>query len=315
MMRGPVSQVLPQGRRHFQHGPIDIIAYAEGEAASVEHAHEAAWRRFQEILPELVDELPALRQPVGQHCVLNGPIARAMWQACKACQTEPDMFITPMAAVAGSVAQELAAHYRLAGVTRAWVNNGGDIALYLTEGTGVTVGLFADLARLDSQQLREGMGVDASFEVSSAMGISGVATSGWRGRSFSMGIADSVTVFAASAALADAAATVIANAVNVVDSAIVRQAASQLKDDSDLGEREVTVAVPALTDEQIHLALHAGLKKAHELKQIGLICACVLSCQGWVSSTEASTEAAARLGVEATKFERLSRSQYASPNS
>ena len=40
--------------------------------------------------------------------------------------------------------------------------------------------------------------------------VRGVATSGWRGRSHSLGIADSVTVLAATAAMADAAATVIA---------------------------------------------------------------------------------------------------------
>ena len=43
----------------------------------------------------------------------------------------------------------------------------------------------------------------------------GIATSGWRGRSFSLGIADAVTVLAATAAEADAAATVIANAVDL----------------------------------------------------------------------------------------------------
>jgi ApbE superfamily uncharacterized protein (UPF0280 family) len=195
-------------------------------------------------------------------------------------------FLTPMAAVAGSVAQDLSTCYQAAGIKRAWVNNGGDIALHLTEDTAVSIGLFADLARLDEQQLVSGIQTDAMFEVKYGMGIRGVATSGWRGRSFSLGIADSVTVFAASASQADAAATLIANAVDVSDARIKRQPANALKDDSDLGQRLVTVAVPELGQEEIYEALEAGLKKAHTLRQNGLICACVLRCQGWFVSTE-----------------------------
>ncbi len=285
---GPTSQELSQGRRHFQHGPIDIIAYAEGDPASVAQAHEAAWQRFSKILPELVDELAELRQPVRSAGRLKGPIAQSMWQACKACLIDSDAnaFLTPMAAVAGSVAQELSACYQAPGIRRAWINNGGDIALHLTENTAFSIGLFADVARLDEQQLIAGVQTDAVFKVEHGMGIAGVATSGWRGRSFSLGIADSVTVFAASASQADAAATMIANAVNVVDARIKRQPASALKDDSDLGQQLVTVAVPDLSQDEIHEALEAGLKKAHTLKQNGLICACVLSCQGWFVSTE-----------------------------
>lgn len=285
---GPTSQELSQGRRHFQHGPIDIIAYAEGDPASVVQAHEAAWQRFGKILPELVDELAELRQPVRSAGRLKGPIAQSMWQACKACliDSDADTFLTPMAAVAGSVAQDLSACYQAPGIRRAWINNGGDIALHLTENTAFSIGLFADVARLDEQQFMAGVQTDAVFKVEHGMGIAGVATSGWRGRSFSLGIADSVTVFAASASQADAAATMIANAVNVVDARIKRQPASALKDDSDLGQQLVTVAVPDLSRDEIHEALEAGLKKAHTLKQNGLICACVLSCQGWFVSTE-----------------------------
>ena len=285
---GPTSHELPQGRRHFQHGPIDIIAYAEGDPVSVAHAHETAWQRFGQILPELVQELADLRKPVQGAGTFKGPIAQSMWRACKDCliKLDADAFLTPMAAVAGSVAQDLSTCYQAAGIKRAWVNNGGDIALHLTEDTAVSIGLFADLARLDEQQLVSGIQTDAMFEVKYGMGIRGVATSGWRGRSFSLGIADSVTVFAASASQADAAATLIANAVDVADARIKRQPANALKDDSDLGQRLVTVAVPELGQEEIHEALEAGLKKAHTLRQNGLICACVLSCQGWCVSTE-----------------------------
>ncbi len=243
---GPTSRVLTGGRLHFQHGPIDIVAYAQGNPARVRSAHDDAWRRFSTVLAELVAELAQLRSAVGAQCALRGDVARTMWDACHRCA---EGFITPMAAVAGSVAQALIASYDRPGIERAWVNNGGDIALHLTEGHPVRVGLFADIARLDEAMLQTGIRSDGVMEIDAAMGVRGVATSGWRGRSHSLGVADSVTVLASTAALADAAATVVANAVNVEDPSIVRRPAASLKDDSDLGVIPVTVDVPALDPE------------------------------------------------------------------
>ena len=267
---------LPNRRWHFQHGPIDLVIGADGEADAVAAAHAAAWARFQKVLPELVTELRALRAPVGcvGPCPLQGVIARRMWLACRPYRAQ---FITPMAAVAGAVAQELIGSYARDGVTRAWVNNGGDIALHLAPGASVKVGLFADLARFDPADAD--VRVDADFEVRTAMPVRGIATSGWRGRSFSLGIADSVTVLARTAAQADAAATVIANAVNVIDARIERRPANQLKDDADLGDIEVTVNVPPLSAEQVQRALQAGQRRARELQSAGLIHAALLVCQ------------------------------------
>ena len=283
---GPISRALTGGRLHFQHGPIDIVAYAQGDPAQVRSAHDDAWRRFSTVLAELVTELAALRTAVGAQCALRGDVARTMWDACHRCA---EGFITPMAAVAGSVAQALIACYDRPGIERAWVNNGGDIALHLTEGHPVRVGLFADIARLDETMLQTGIRSDGVMEIDAAMGVRGVATSGWRGRSHSLGVADSVTVLASTAALADAAATVIANAVNVEDPSIVRRPAASLKDDSDLGVIPVTVDVPALDPEKISFALTRGLELASRLRAKGLILECVLTCQGWWVSTQCST--------------------------
>ena len=200
-----------------------------------------------------------------------------MWRACRPFHTT---FITPMAAVAGAVAQELIAVYGRDGIERAWVNNGGDIALHLARRASARVGLFADLARFDPTSLaRASLRTDAGFAVHASMPVRGIATSGWRGRSFSLGIADSVTVLARTAAQADAAATVIANAVNVVDARIERRRANQLKDDTDLGDIEVTVNVPALEKALVYQALRAGQRRARELQRDGLIHAAMLVCQ------------------------------------
>lgn len=278
---------LPDGRWHFQHGPIDIIIGASGTADAMAMAHADAWQRFTGILAELVQELPVLRRPVEDECPLHGAIARRMWYACLPFNAA---FITPMAAVAGAVAQELVSCYDRDGVSRAWINNGGDIALHLTPGQSLRIGLYADLANLDLQELQRGICTDGQFDVFSAMPVRGIATSGWRGRSFSLGIADSVTVLARSAAAADAAATVIANAVNVADPRILRRPACDLKDDSDLGFIPVTVDVPALEPDLVAHALHAGLMRAQALRMSGLIWSAALVCQNQFVST-ASVEA------------------------
>ncbi|HUP06866.1 MAG TPA: UPF0280 family protein [Caldimonas sp.] len=279
----PASRALmPDGRWHFQHGPMDVVLGADGERAAVEAAHAAAWKRFEPLLDELVAELALLRQPVGGVCALRGRTARRMWSACEPYR---EGFITPMAAVAGAVAQELIEAYERPGIARAWANDGGDIALLLAPGERVRVGLFADLARLDPAMLRNGIALDARFEIRSDMPVRGVATSGWRGRSFSLGIADSVTVLARTAAEADAAATVIANAVNVDDPRIVRRPACELKDGTDLGTIPVTVDVPPLGAALVRRALAAGLARARALREAALVEAAALVCQGIAVTT------------------------------
>jgi ApbE superfamily uncharacterized protein (UPF0280 family) len=269
---------------------MDIVIGAdplgpEGEAAWA-LAHEQAWMRFEPLLAELMAEWPVLRVPVqtGTACPLQGGVAQRMWRACAPWADQT--YITPMAAVAGSVAQELLACYARAGVARAWVNNGGDIALHLAPGQSVRVGLYADLARLQVQELMQGLNLDGAFEIAHPMPVRGVATSGWGGRSFSFGVADSVTVLAATAAQADVAATLIANAVNLDDPRIQRRPANSLRDDTDLGARLVTVDVPPLGDSVVKPALQLGLDCARGMQALGLIHAAYVCCQGHVLVAE-----------------------------
>jgi uncharacterized protein len=293
---GPTRALLPDGRWHFQHGPIDCVIGADGDPGLVEAAHAAAWTRFATILDELVADLPALKRTVDidGRCPLAGSIASAMWSACR---PHAARFVTPMAAVAGSVADALIVAYRRPGVMRAWVNNGGDIALHLARGAEVRVGLFVDLARFDGPSFdRDGTArieVDGRVSIGSEDPVRGIATSGWRGRSFSLGIADAVTVLARTAAEADAAATMIANAVDVDDARIVRRPASSLKDDTDLGDRLVTVDVPGLDPATVRRALASGRAHAEMLRARGIIVAASLACQGMMTTVGDVLEAAA----------------------
>jgi len=275
----PVCARLGRDRWHFQHGPIDLLLELDAGCERGEAAIAACWERFQSVLPQLVAELRVLRQSLSERPVAEGSVARRMIEACAPFAAE--RFITPMAAVAGAVADELIVFFRQSGVRRAFINNGGDIALHLMPGEQYRVGIWSDIerARPSAQSDHE---LDSVFEIDAAMPVRGVATSGWRGRSLSLGIADSVTVLARCAAAADAAATLIANAVNCDAAGIVRAPADQLKDDTDLGSRLVTVAVPVLPASAIALALARGRTEAQYWRERGLIYAAALFLQGAV---------------------------------
>ena len=265
---------LGDGRWHFQHGPIDCIVAAGGDARAVAACIEHAWQRFRGVLDELVGELALLRADQSTPLSPRGRVARRMVDAC-APHARDGRFITAMAAVAGSVADELLAAFADDGVARASINNGGDIALRLTPGTSFEVGLCADPVRG-----RFGASLDGRFTIDASSPVRGVATSGWRGRSFSLGIADAVTVLSTSAARADAAATIVANAVDVDDARVVRMPASSVRDDSDLGDRLVTRHVPPLPEALVEQALDRGATEARAQIRAGRIIAAVLALQG-----------------------------------
>jgi ApbE superfamily uncharacterized protein (UPF0280 family) len=273
MKRVPQIRLLADGRRlHLQDGPIDLIVEAHGSEINLRAAYDAAARRFTGLLDELCAELPMLRQAADPaRCLLQGTVARRMHGAVA--PFAADHLITPMAAVAGSVAEEvLGAMLGAAQLERAYVNNGGDIALHLADGAQFTVGL---MDRPDDHGLMQTMVIRADDP------SRGVATSGRHGRSFSLGIADAVTVLARTASQADAAATIIANAVDLPGHpAIVRCPAQDLQPDSDLGARLVTQDVGELSDVEIEDALEAGADKARKLLAAGLIDGAALRLHG-----------------------------------
>lgn len=265
--------MLPDGRRlHMQDGPIDVIVEAFGEVREIQLAYRAAAARFVGILDELCSELEFLRQPARENSELpRGVVARRMVAAVRLYASQT--FITPMAAVAGAVAEEiLDAMISSAKLSRAYVNDGGDIALHLEPNETFVVGM---VERPDRASLF------GTTTIESRDPIRGIATSGWRGRSFSLGIADAVTVLADTAAMADAAATVVANAVDLPGHPrIGRARAIDLAPDSDLGERLVTQSVGELAPSEIHYALEAGIVVAESLRNSGLIRAAALALQG-----------------------------------
>jgi ApbE superfamily uncharacterized protein (UPF0280 family) len=269
-MNGPEIVWLPDGRRlHMNHGPIDLIVEAFGAPQEVEAAYRQAALRFRTILGELAGELAGLRRPsTAQPRSFAGPTARRMEAAAS---RFAGIFVTPMAAVAGSVADEMLAAM-LGGrvLDRAYVNDGGDIAVHLAPGQSMKAAIAGT-----------GHGLSDRLLIRAEDRVRGIATSGWRGRSFSLGVADAVTVLAQDAASADVAATLIANAVDLPGHpAIRREPACALQPDTDLGERLVTTDVGPLADAEISEALERGLAVAKDYRRRGLIEAAALFLAG-----------------------------------
>ena len=274
MWEAPSAQWLDGDRLHLQHGPIDLVLRAWGAASAVREAYDAAMARFQTVLPELTGELIELRKPMSGRPHVETPVAQRMVAACR---PHSAVFVTPMAAVAGAVADEiLSVMTEAAPLDRAFVNDGGDIAVHLTEGEQIDVALAADFSRGAVPAL------NGRLTLRHGDGIGGIATSGAQGRSFSLGIADSVTVLARDAAGADVAATLIANAVDLDHPSVSRKPASELDPDSDLGDLPVTVAVGDLTHDDIATALEAGRQRADQFRKRGLIRDAALALRGAV---------------------------------
>lgn len=261
MSRPQVTWLSNGQRLHLHHGPIDMILGIDGPGR--EAAFARATQRFDSLLDELVGELPRLRCAHGP--VPKGETAQIMHRA-----TQPfaPRFITPMAAVAGAGAKTiLRAICDGPGINRAYVNNGGDVAFHLGQG---------QVMRAALATMPPGQAVIRDTDQ-----VRGIATSGWQGRSYSLGIADSVTVLTTCAAQADAAATMIANATDLPGHpSIMRQPARDTAPESDLGERLVTTHVGPLSMRDKDMALDQGHDYAQTLIAQGLITSAILTLQG-----------------------------------
>ncbi|WP_415235745.1 UPF0280 family protein [Sneathiella sp.] len=265
-------RLMADGRRlHLQHGPIDIVAEAFGKPEEIETAYKQGAVAFSSILSTLVEDLSVLKRPVsGKTAPAMNGLSQTLWNAAR--QFSDDYFVTAMAAVAGAVADHVkAAMLKGRRLEKLYVNNGGDIALFLDGSSVFTSGIVNN---------QDAPSIDAKITLSAQDGIGGVATSGWRGRSLSPGIADAVTVLANCAATADVAATLIAGHVFVKSPAVVQKPAFDVRDDTDLGEMMVTTDVGPLTEAEKKNALAQGMRVAKNMREAGLIQSAYFALQG-----------------------------------
>jgi uncharacterized protein len=146
--------------------------------------------------------------------------------------------------------------------------------LRVTPGHALDIGVAGEFSRGAVPAINGRVRLDA------ASGVGGIATSGARGRSFSLGIADSVTILARDAATADVVATLVANAVDLDSPAVHRRPARELDPDSDLRDLAVTVSVGTLAPGEIAAALGGGLERALDYRRRGLIVDAALMLKG-----------------------------------
>ena len=246
-------------RLFLQHGPINIVLEAIGIDKNL--AYQNVKEYFETLLEQLVLDMELLKKEVVFNRKFNNKISQSMQEAT---EKYIPTFITPMAAVAGSIADNiLRVLINNTNLEKAYVNNGGDVSFYLNKNQIMK----SSLASIPN------MITEIKYKDKSR----GIATSGWRGKSFSRGIADSVTVLADNAAMADAAATMIGNAVDIYNHPkIKKRPANEMYEESDLKNLLITVEVGLLTKVEIKEALKNGYQTALQYIQKDLINAALI---------------------------------------
>jgi ApbE superfamily uncharacterized protein (UPF0280 family) len=256
-----------------ENGPMGIVIQAwDRGKPDLEMALQAARFSFT-CLAQVAEHHAILRD---HPCILPkgmAPIPRAMVESVMAIG-EKDL--TPMAAVAGSIADAVADWLFSRGMSRVIVNNGGDIAIRLAKSETARVGI---RTRVENSSISHGV------ELTGIYPSWGVTTSGLGGRSLTRGIASAVTAFARTASLADAAATSIANACFVKDDAIVQVLAQNLDPYTDIRGIPVTVKVGKLKKTSILQAMNKALSRAEQLFETGIILGAVIAVENELSIT------------------------------
>jgi hypothetical protein len=188
-----------------------------------------------------------------------------------------DEDLTPMAAVAGTIADSVADFLFGRGMTKVVVENGGDLAVRLQGDDPVTVGLRSGVDALE---------IDYVITLNPGRSSWGVATSGLGGRSLTRGIASAATVVAETASVADAAATAVANASYVEDGQVSRRPAEEMDPYTDIPGLLVTAEAGPLSETKKRLALGQAIRRAEALISRNIILGAFVAVQGKEAMTD-----------------------------
>jgi uncharacterized protein len=271
--------MLPGGFVMVECGPMRLVISARiGRVAQPQEVVRAA-----EHAVRYLGGVAAARKFLGRDyrermSQITDPLALKMIASV---QTVGDADLTPMAAVAGTIADAVAHILFERGMTRVLVDNGGDIAIRSSDGEPVTVGI-----RLQPDR----QSVSHAVVLGPERTAWGVATSGIGGRSLTRGVLEAATVVAADASLADAAATAVANASYIADSAVLREPAEAIDPHTDIAGLDVTVRVDPLAEESRKLAIDQSLRRAEQLIANRIIMGAFVACQGRTAMTRFISE-------------------------
>ena len=262
-------QVLAPGRIFFDYGPVSMVVTAiRGGEGDTELCKEG-FGVISGCLGELRPALEELRKYPPQ--VEISKLGGTGLVMAKAVLGTGDPWLTPMAAVAGSVSDAVADYLHDRGAEKVAASNGGDVALRLGPGESLNLGVRCDL----SQER-----VDLVVRLTPEKGIGGVATSGLGGRSLTTGIASGVTVFSKRCAEADALATLLADRSYLDIPQVHTCLAGELDPDSDIADLKVVTYVDRLTEDQKRQALDQIMAEAEQQYRRGGLIACIATVQG-----------------------------------
>lgn len=268
-MKDDAVRILASGQVFYDYGPVSMVVSAKRGGMDDTELCRSAFPVIEACLGELHDSLEELRRypPEVEPERLSGT-ALVMARAVLA---TGDPYLTPMAAVAGSLSDAVADYLQAQGAEKAVANNGGDAAVRLGEGESLSLGVVYDI---------RGTGVDQVVCLTSAKGIGGVATSGLGGRSLTTGIASGVTAFSKRCADADALATLLADRSYIDSPAVHTQMAGTLDPDSDIADLQVVTGLKPLSDEEKARALEQVMAEAELQFRSGNLLACIATVQG-----------------------------------
>ena len=255
---------LGPGKVALDFGPTQMNIQVYGEGAGTAVATEAA-RYAAGLVTELAVFKKLAARPQSEIFAVDG-LPEVLRRMIEAVRNSGDTDLTPMAAVAGTLSDMTADWLVAGGVAKIIVNNGGDIAIRLSQEQRAAVGIAPAL----------GMQPTHVLHIGAADGIGGVTTSGLGGRSFTKGIATAATVAASTASIADACATSIGNATMAVHPSIRMIKAEEADPLTDLVGHWVVREVGELPPETVQAALTNGWRRAKDFWDRGIIKGCVI---------------------------------------
>ncbi|MBP2637105.1 MAG: hypothetical protein H6Q72_3012 [Firmicutes bacterium] len=244
----------------LDYGPMQMTISAEDDWGPMPQRARDAAQHAMEILSELASYKVIAASPQ-QELPASENWPAVLRQMIDAVTGSGDRTLTPMAAVAGSIADLTADWLHARGATKVLVNNGGDIAVRLTGSQTTTVGVAPAIGHNPTHAL----------VLAADNNIGGIATSGLGGRSFTKGIASAAVVAAARASLADACATSLGNATYIDHPAVKVKLAEQLDPNTDIRGHKVVEEVGLLPTHVVEQALHNSWTQAVQLYKTGLI--------------------------------------------
>ncbi len=263
------THVLPGGSVLAESGPMRLVISASiGKVVQTKTALRAAEESFG-----FLERVARHRKLLGRHFrermkEIQDPLVLRMINSVLQVGDED---LTPMAAVAGTIADEVADFLFERGMTKVVVDNGGDVAVRADREDPITVGIRPDI---NEQTTSYVISLDPDLR------SHGVATSGLGGRSLTRGIASAATVVALTASLSDAAATAIANASFLEDEQVVRRPAEEMDPYTDIAGLDITVKVGPLSEEKKSKAVSQAMQRSEDLVQRGVILGAFVAVQG-----------------------------------